>query len=89
MASALAYDPALIKRWQSEKDAVGFVPNVSWKDKALSGLANMALVKRQLQRMGAGKAPSSQHSPIVSLIMDRLRLAKLTKQYRAWIGVAK
>jgi len=88
MASALAYDPSLIKRWQNETDAVGFVPSVAWKDKALSGLANMALVKRQLQRMGAGKAPSNQHSPIMSLVLDRIRLAKLTKQYRKWIGVA-
>jgi 2,4-dienoyl-CoA reductase-like NADH-dependent reductase (Old Yellow Enzyme family) len=87
MASALAYDPKLVQRWQSDADAVGFVPSVAWKDKALSGLANMALVKRQLQRMGAGKSTSSQHSPIISLIMDRIRLAKLTKQYRKWIGV--
>lgn len=87
MASALAYDPALVRRWQSETNAVGFVPSVAWKDRALSSLANMALVKRQLQRIGAGKSTSRRHSPILSLIMDRIRLAQLTKQYRKWIGV--
>ncbi len=43
----------------------------------------MALAKRQLQRMGKGKKPKSNASPIISLIGDQIRLKRLTKAYRA------
>ncbi|WP_371194505.1 NADH:flavin oxidoreductase/NADH oxidase family protein [Glaciecola sp. SC05] len=88
MASALAYEPALVNIWKKQPELVGFVPRVNWKDKALSALATMALVKRQLRKMGANKPTDSSSSPLLSLIMDRVRLNKLTKKYRKWIGVA-
>jgi 2,4-dienoyl-CoA reductase-like NADH-dependent reductase (Old Yellow Enzyme family) len=87
MASALAFSPDLVKKWQKGNEIDGFVPNVQWKDKAITGLANMALVKRQLQRMGKGKTPRTNHSPLLSLILDRVRIARLTKAYRRWIAV--
>jgi 2,4-dienoyl-CoA reductase-like NADH-dependent reductase (Old Yellow Enzyme family) len=87
MASALAYEPELVKRWQQSTKHEGYVPQVSWKDKAMSGLATMALVKRQLRRLGAGKSASTSSSPLVSLILDQVRIKGLTKKYRKWIGV--
>jgi hypothetical protein len=42
----------------------------------------MALVKRQLRRLGAGKGAKVNASPVFSLIADQLRAAKLTKRYR-------
>jgi hypothetical protein len=42
----------------------------------------MAITKRQLQRIGKGKAPKLNSSPLFSLIFDQLRLKKLTKIYR-------
>jgi 2,4-dienoyl-CoA reductase-like NADH-dependent reductase (Old Yellow Enzyme family) len=82
MASALAYNPALINQWAVDQDTLGFIPTTSWKDKTLSGLANMALVKRQLRRLGRGKAPKQKSSALLTLILDQLRAAKLTKRYR-------
>jgi 2,4-dienoyl-CoA reductase-like NADH-dependent reductase (Old Yellow Enzyme family) len=82
IASALAYDPALVNKWTVNEDFEGFIPNTGWKDKTLSGLANMALVKRQLRSLGKGKRPSRSSSPLISLIIDQIRAAKLTKRYR-------
>ncbi|WP_395342861.1 NADH:flavin oxidoreductase/NADH oxidase family protein [Ningiella sp. W23] len=87
MASALAYTPNLVNLWKKDPQAVGYIPHLKWKDKAMSGLATMALVRRQLQRMGKGKAPKRRSNALFSLINDQVRLARLTKKYRKWIGV--
>lgn len=82
LASALAFNPELPNHWQHVPGVVGTIPQVAWKDKTLSGLANMALVKRQLRLLGAGKGVKVDASPVYSLILDQLRSAKLTKRYR-------
>ena len=82
IASALAFNPQLPNLWQQQPDLVGQIPQVAWKDKTLSGLANMALVKRQLRRLGKGKSVKVNASPLFSLILDQVRAAKLTKRYR-------
>lgn len=82
IASALAYNPALINQWQVDQDIMGYIPATAWKDKTLSGLANMALVKRQLRRLGKGDKPKVNSSPLMTLIIDQIRAAKLTKRYR-------
>ena len=82
IASALALTPDLPNQWRSSPDTLGVIPVVDWKDKTLSGLATMAQVKRQLRRVGNGKRPSQNTNPIISLILDQLRSAKLTKRYR-------
>jgi len=82
IASALAFNPALVNEWEANQDILGYIPATSWKDKTLSGLANMALVKRQLRRLGKGDSPSVNSSPLITLIIDQIRAAKLTKRYR-------
>lgn len=82
MASALAFEPDLPNTWQEDPKHTGFIPSVTWKDKTLSGLATMAIIKRQLRRLGAGKDSNPNVSPIFSLITDQFRQNKLTKRYR-------
>ena len=82
IASAMAFSPDLAKQWKNSPNVVGYTPKVNWKNKTLSALATMALVRRQLQRAGKGKAPKRESSALFSLIQDRLRLAKLTKRYK-------
>jgi 2,4-dienoyl-CoA reductase-like NADH-dependent reductase (Old Yellow Enzyme family) len=82
MGTALAFCPDLPNRWQSEPSLVAHVPSIQWKDKALVGLANMAVVKRQLRRVGEGKKPKLNISAGVSLLLDQLRKSVLTKRYR-------
>ena len=82
LASALALTPDLPNKWQKDPAVLGHIPEVKWKDKTLSGLAVMALVKQQLRRVAAGKSAKTSASPIWAIITDQLRSAKLTKRYR-------
>lgn len=82
MASALAMTPDLPNRWHRDNTVEGNIPVVTWKDKTLSGLATMAIVKKQLSRIGNKKNLKSKYSPLWALISDQIRAAKLTKRYR-------
>ncbi|WP_457934767.1 NADH:flavin oxidoreductase/NADH oxidase family protein [Pseudoalteromonas sp. SCSIO 43210] len=82
IATALAYQPNLPNKWQNEPLQLAVLPNVTWQDKTLAGLATMALVKRQICRIGQGKPVKINASPVFTLIGDQLRSVKLTKRYR-------
>jgi len=79
---ALAFSPDLPAVWKTSPDSMAILPDVKWKDKTMAAIATMAITKRQLQRMGKGKAPKLNLSPLISLIADQMRLKKLTKVYR-------
>ncbi|MGH1374382.1 MAG: NADH:flavin oxidoreductase/NADH oxidase family protein [Cellvibrionaceae bacterium] len=83
MGTALAFAPQLPNTWRKQANAVAQIPEVTWSDKTLAALATMAIVRRQLQRMGKGKSPKPNSSPLWTMIGDRIRLIRLTKQYRA------
>lgn len=55
IASGLACVPDLVKRWEDNPDYQVSPPKVTWRNKTLSGLSNMAMIRRQLQRLGNGK----------------------------------
>lgn len=85
IASALAFVPDLPAVWQTQPDVVGPTPTVKWQDKTLCSLATMAMVKRNLRRIGQHKPPLPKPSPLLSLLMDQFRAAKLTKRYKAGV----
>ena len=85
MATALAIEPDLPARWQAGDARSAELPAVNWSDKTLSALATMALIRRQLHRLGARRRSKPQASPLLSLLLDRLRLARLTRRYRRWL----
>lgn len=87
IATALAQTPDLPRRWATDAEARSNILQVRWKDKTLSGLANMALVRRQLRRMGAGRPPARKLSAILSVVLDQYRLARLTRSYRKSVGL--
>lgn len=84
MATALAMDPTLPLAWRHNKRKDGLFPVVTFKDKGLAGFTRLAMVKRQLQRLGNGLPPKVNASPIYSLICDQIRSKKQTKRYVAW-----
>ena len=86
MGTALAMNPSLPNDWKSDPTSIANIPKISWKDKALRSIATMAVIKRQLQRMGDGKQPKANASPIFSLIRDRIRLKKLFKRYQKYLA---
>ena len=86
MGTALAMNPSLPNDWKNDSTLSAHNPVVRWKDKTLSAVATMAVIKRQLQRMGQGKYPKPNASPIFSLIADRIRIKKLTKRYHQYLN---
>ncbi|GAA5525300.1 NADPH dehydrogenase [Microbulbifer aestuariivivens] len=83
IASALAVQPDLPKRWQQDQAFSPSIPTANWKDKTLSGLANMELVKRYMQRLAAGKRTTGSLNPLISLMLGQLRQQKLIRRYRS------
>ena len=86
MASALASVPDLPDRWRDGQAVDASIVQVRWQDKAAAGLATMALVKRRLRAIAAGRRPQRCYSPVYSLVIDQIRTRKLTRRYRQWNG---
>jgi 2,4-dienoyl-CoA reductase-like NADH-dependent reductase (Old Yellow Enzyme family) len=82
IATALAYKPDLVSIWQNQPEFIPATPNVQIKDKTIAGLATMALVKRQIHRIGQGKGAKVNASAVFTLIYDQIRSLKLTKRYK-------
>ncbi|MCW7474882.1 NADH:flavin oxidoreductase/NADH oxidase family protein [Leptospira levettii] len=85
IATALALNPNLPKEWKENKESNLRLPIPNWKSKTLTGLATMSMVRYQLQRLAKGKMPNVNLTPWFRLIMDQIRLSKLTKRYRHWL----
>jgi len=64
------------------------LPPITWKNKALAALANMAVVKYQLRKLSRAKKPDPSVSPVRALILQQLSMAVRTRQYRRWIEKA-
>ena len=87
MATALALQPDLPKRWRSG-DGLAVEPiRVSWKNRTLASAATQAIVKKQLQRLSVGKAANVKVSPLLALVGSQLKLKRQSKRYRRWIAV--
>ena len=86
IGTALAIEPQLVKRWREGQNSHPQLPPIRWKRKALASLANMAVVKFQLHRLSRGRAPRPQVSAVWALILDRLYIARRTRQYRQAMG---
>ena len=82
LGRALAFSPSLPNLWKKAPSTQATLPNITWKNKTMAGVATIAITKRQLQRMGKGKQPKNNSSAVISLIADQMRLKKLIKQYR-------
>jgi hypothetical protein len=46
----------------------------------------MAVVKVQLHRIGAGRAPKRNISPLLALIGSQLQTVRRTRRYKVWIA---
>lgn len=85
IGTALAIDPNLPRDWQSGQGTAPQLAPITWKNKALASLANMAVVKFQLRKLSLGKAPKPQVSPLRALLEQQLANALRARQYRRWI----
>lgn len=85
MASALATTPDLVNKWKSKPDYTGAIPASGWQDKSLAALATMAMVKRQLRRLGENQATSRSGQALWSLVLDQIRQRQLLRRYHKTI----
>lgn len=86
IGTALAIDPNLPRDWQTGQGTAPQLAPITWKNKALASLANMAVVKFQLRKLSLGKAPKPQVSPLRALLEQQLANALRARQYRRWIA---
>lgn len=86
IGTALAIAPNLPHDWRQGKDSAPQLPPITWKNKALASLANMAVVKFQLRKLSLDKAPNPKVSPLRALVMQQLANASRTRQYRRWMA---
>ena len=85
IGTALAIDPHLPRDWLLGKDNAPQLPPITWKNKAIASLANMAVVKFQLRKLSRDKKPDPNVSPLRALILQQLAAACRTRQYRRWV----
>jgi len=85
IATAMAEVPDLPLQWRAGKAPAALPPAVNWKDKTMVAIATMALVKRRMRALGAGRLSARRYSPLFTLIMDQLQSARMAKRYRAWL----
>lgn len=81
MATSLAMNPNLPKLWENGENIDGIIPYVSIKNKALSSLAFMLVIQRQLKIIGSGQKPKKQLNAIVSLVLGLIRSKQFTRRY--------
>ena len=84
MATALAIDPFLPRDWRLGKDTAPQLAPIAWKNKMLASLANMAVVKFQLNKLSKGQTPNPNVSPLRALTLQQIAIAFRTRQYRRW-----
>jgi 2,4-dienoyl-CoA reductase-like NADH-dependent reductase (Old Yellow Enzyme family) len=84
MATALAIDPFLPRDWRLGKDSAPELAPITWKNKMLASLANMAVVKFQLNKLSKGQTPNPNVSPLRALTLQQIAIAFRTRQYRRW-----
>ncbi|WP_322072053.1 NADH:flavin oxidoreductase/NADH oxidase family protein [Paraburkholderia bannensis] len=86
IGTALAIDPNLPRDWRAGKDNAPALSPITWKNKPLASLANMAAVKFQLRRLSLGKRPDPRVSPLRALILQQLGEVARTREYRRWMA---
>ncbi|PLQ00038.1 NADH:flavin oxidoreductase/NADH oxidase family protein [Cupriavidus pauculus] len=86
IGTALAINPNLPRDWLAGKDSAPALPPITWKNKVLASLANMAAVKFQLRNLSRGKATHPGVSPLRALILQQVSDACRVRKYRRWVA---
>jgi len=86
IGTALAINPRLPRVWRAGLQAAPVLPPITWKNKALASLANMATVKFQLRQLSRGKPTNARVSPLRALILQQTSDAWRARKYRRWVS---
>ncbi|KAF0845212.1 hypothetical protein FNL39_10820 [Nocardia caishijiensis] len=86
MATALAVTPDLPNRWREGLAAAGALRRVTWSDKSLASLAEMAMVRYQMRRMAASKDPALGVLPAWAIVADQRVQRRALRRYSRWLA---
>lgn len=86
IGTALAIDPNLPRDWQLGLGNAPQLPPITWNNKVLASLANMAVVKYQLRRLSQGSQSTPEVSPAWALLVQQLADLLSTRRYRSWMA---
>jgi len=82
IATALAIEPDLPRRWQADPAVHPQLRPITWQDKVMASAAHMAMVKHQLRRLSRGKRSAPDVSPVYALISQQLTGKLQNRRYR-------
>jgi len=82
----MGYNANLPKDWKDGKNLHVQLPVVTWKNDLFKGLANMAMTKMNLYRMGEGHPPKAAPRPFISTVKQQLKQSAQTKRYKQWLA---
>ncbi|ASL92810.1 MULTISPECIES: NADH:flavin oxidoreductase/NADH oxidase family protein [Serratia] len=85
IATAMAEIPDLPRRWQTGEAPHALPEPVKWRDKTLTLLARMALIKRRMHALSRDRTRNVHYSPLWSLLIDRWRTRRTLRRYHAWL----
>lgn len=85
IGTALAIDPNLPRDWQLGGGNAPQLPPITWNNKVLASLANMAVVKYQLHKLSQGQESQPNVSPLWALLTQQVKDIFRTRQYRRWM----
>lgn len=85
IGTALAIEPNLPRDWQLGLSSAPQLPPITWKNKVLASLANMAVVKYQLHKLSQGRDSQPGVSPLWALLTQQVKDIFRTRQYRRWM----
>jgi 2,4-dienoyl-CoA reductase-like NADH-dependent reductase (Old Yellow Enzyme family) len=86
IGTALAIDPNLPRDWQLGLGSAPQLPPITWNNKVLASLANMAVVKYQLHKLSQGRDSQPGVSPLWALVKQQVKDLLRTRQYRRWMA---
>jgi len=86
IGTALAIDPNLPRDWRLGQDNAPQLPPITWRNKPLASMANMAVVKFQLHKLSQAKAPEPGVSPLRALLVQQVATLWRARQYRRWMA---
>ncbi|HCF2412023.1 NADH:flavin oxidoreductase/NADH oxidase family protein [Pseudomonas paraeruginosa] len=82
IGTALALEPGLPRDWRAGRDPAPQLRPITWKNKPLASLANMAAVKFQLRKLSRGRAANPRVSPLCALLAQQAGAFLQTRRYR-------
>jgi 2,4-dienoyl-CoA reductase (NADPH2) len=86
IATALALNPRLPAEWRAGQASAPALRPITWRNKVLSSVAYMAMVKHQLRRMAGGRAPNPQVGPACAVVEQQVDTVVKNWRYRRWVG---